>query len=353
MGSTHLEALRRLGITVAGVVCSSPEKAQQTASDFGVPNAYGSYEDMLADSAVGAVHICVPNNLHYTMAKQALLAGKHVMCEKPLAMDSRETEDLVWVAEQSGLAAGVCYNLRYYPLNFEARHLAGGGQLGRLFHVNGCYIQDWLQLETDFNWRVDSGKGGALRAVADIGTHWMDMVQMITGQKIHRVFADLATVHESRSHAGSAMPVDTEDCASILFRMDGGLAGSFFVSQVASGRKNTIRYEISGEKGAIAWDSERPEELWRGYRGRTNETMVKDPSLLSAGAMRHTSYPGGHMEGYPDTFKHCFHDFYSYIEAGNFTSPPPFPTFPDGHRELQLCEAILKSHRQQSWVEVG
>lgn len=353
MGATHLEALRRLGITVAGVVCSSAEKAQETATQYGVPRGYASFEDMLADDTVGAVHICVPNHLHYEMAKTALNAGKHVMCEKPLALDSRETAELVTIAENSGMAAGVCYNLRYYPMNFEARTMAEGGALGRLFHINGCYIQDWLQHEHDFNWRVDSKKGGALRAVADIGTHWMDMVQMITGQKISRIFADLAIVHKERTSGDTSVSVDTEDCASILFRMESGLMGSFFVSQVASGRKNTIRYEISGEKGALAWNSESPDELWCGHRDQTNAVKVKDPALLSGAAAQHASYPGGHMEGYPDTFKHCFKAFYGYIGAGDFSAPTPFPTFSDGHRELQLCDAILESHQRERWVEVG
>ncbi|SDD21113.1 Gfo/Idh/MocA family protein [Kordiimonas lacus] len=355
MGTTHLEALRRLGVRVAGIACSSAQKAEAEAQALGLPKAYQDYDELIADKSVDVVHICVPNNLHFDMVKKALEAGKHVMCEKPLALNSDETAALVTAARTSGVAAAVCYNLRYYALNFEARELVASGKIGRLFHINGCYIQDWLQFETDFNWRVDSAKGGALRVVADIGTHWMDMVQMISGRKIQKVFADLATVHPTRQNPKdqSTVTVDTEDCANILFRMDDGLMGSFTVSQVASGRKNTIRYEISGDQGAVAWNSEAPDELWVGHRDRPNQTIVKDPGGLSPSAARHASYPGGHAEGYPDTFKHCFRDFYDYLEAGDMAALPPFPTFSDGHRELQLCEAILKSHQQSSWVDVG
>jgi len=355
MGTTHLEALRRLGVRVAGIACSTAEKAETEAAALGLPKAYESVDSLIADNSVDTVHICVPNHLHFDMVKKALEAGKHVMCEKPLALNSAETETLVSIARQSGVAAAVCYNLRYYPMNFQARALASGGALGRLFHINGCYIQDWLQHQNDFNWRVDSAKGGPLRVVADIGTHWMDMVQLITGRKIQEVFADLGTVHPTRRNpqTDSDVTVDTEDCANILFRMDDGLMGSFFVSQVASGRKNTIRYEISGEDGAVAWNSETPDELWVGHRDKPNQNLVKDPALLSPAAARHASYPGGHAEGYPDTFKHCFRDFYDYINAGDMSALPPFPTLSDGHRELQLCESILSSHQKRSWVEVG
>ncbi len=351
MGEAHLEALRRLGVSVTGIASSSAKKAASAANDLGLPKAYTSYEELLADEDVDVVHICTPNVLHYDMAKHALEVGKHVMCEKPLAMNARESQELSEIAKSSGLAAGVCYNLRYYPLNFHARDLVASSSFGKLFHINGCYIQDWLQYDTDFNWRVDSKLGGALRSVADIGTHWMDMVQMITGDEICSVFADLSVVFESRVDADSKrVKVDTEDFASVLFRMKSGVAGSFFVSQVASGRKNTIRYEISGEKGAVAWNSETPNDLWLGYRDRPNQTLSKDPALMSSNAATLSGYPGGHHEGYPDTFKQCFQSFYSAIGGQN--SPIEFPTFEDGHREILLCEAILESHRQQRWVSV-
>lgn len=356
MGNAHLEAIRRLGIRVSGIVASSTEKTTESAKRLGLPKAYTSYEELLSDADVDVVHICVPNRLHFDMAKRALEVGKHVMCEKPLAMNSEESSLLAEMAESSGLAAGVCYNLRYYPLNLHARDIVNSQKLGRLFHINGCYIQDWLQFDTDYNWRVDSKEGGALRSIADIGTHWMDMIQMITGQKIQRVFSDLSIVHEKRfapiSGQQTPIAVDTEDFGSVLFQMDGGISGNFFVSQVSSGRKNTIRYEISGEKAAVAWNSETPNELWLGYRDQPNKTLLKDPSLVSKDAAKYTSYPGGHNEGYPDTFKQCFRAFYNYIEADDPNAPAQFPTFSDGHRELLLCEAILESHKRKSWVEV-
>lgn len=360
MARTHLEALRRIGVRVVGVAASSEEKSSQAAQSFGLEKAYRNYEELLADDSVDAVHLCVPNRLHYEMARRAMACGKHVMCEKPLAMTAEESGALTVLAGEHDLAAAVCYNLRYYPLNFQARDFVKKGDLGRLFHIQGCYIQDWLQFSTDNNWRVDANQGGALRAIADIGTHWMDMVQMITGQRITQVFADLAIVHDERPVGGSGSSakgaktalVDTEDFGSILFRTEDDIRGCFFVSQVAAGRKNTIRYEISGEKGALAWDSERPNELWLGYREKANQILAKDPSLMSETASRYAGYPGGHNEGYPDTFKQCFQAFYDYIEAGDYNAPAPYPTFEDGHRELLLCEAILKSYQQESWANV-
>ncbi len=353
MGATHLEALRRLGVEVSGIASSSAEKSTLAAKRLNLAKAYTSYEELLADDTVDVVHICTPNRFHYDMAMRALNVGKHVMCEKPLAMNSEESEKLTELAKASGLVAGVCYNLRYYPLNFHARDLLAANSLGRLFHINGCYVQDWLQFDTDFNWRVDSKQGGMLRSVADIGTHWMDMVQMITGRKIARVFADLSTVYQTRvAGADTRVPVDTEDCASVLFRMEDGVAGSFFVSQVASGRKNTIRYEVSGEKGAVAWNSETPNDLWLGHRDRANENLNKDPALMSENAATLAGYPGGHNEGYPDTFKQCFSSFYNAIGSGHDAAPAAFPTFEDGHREILLCEAILQSHQQERWITV-
>lgn len=368
IGPVHVEALRRVGIPVAGILDADPVRSREAAALLGLPKAYASLDELLADDQVQSIHIAVPNRFHYDMTKKALAKGKHVLCEKPLAMDSRESAELVKLAAQSGCAAGVNYNIRYYPLCVEAAEQTRGGQLGRLLHVTGSYVQDWLVYDTDFNWRVLADEGGALRAIADIGTHWLDLIHAVTGLEVASVCADLSTIHPQRqrptgvvetfSGRGAApaatepVPVDTEDYGCVLLRFRGGAHGCVFVSQVTAGRKNCLRFEIAGARQALAWNSESPNELWLGSRDRPNQVLMRDPALMSDRARHFTSYPGGHTEGFPDTFKQCFRDFYQYIAQGDMTLPPPFPTFADGHREILLCEAILKSHREQRWVDV-
>lgn len=368
MGSAHTEGLRRLGLTVAGILGSSPEKSQRAAASLGLSKAYSHYDEVLTDPAVQAVHITTPNRWHFDQASAALKAGKHVLCEKPLAMTSAESSALVRLAQETGLAAGVNYNIRFYPLNLEARERVQRGDLGEIYAIHGGYVQDWLLYPTDYNWRVLAGEGGKLRAIADIGTHWLDLVQMITGLEVEAVLADLNTVHPVRQRpkgevetfsgkvqpleATEAIQIETEDYGAVLLRFKGGGHGSLWVSQVTAGRKNCLRYEISGSKTALAWNSEQPNDLWIGYRDKPNELLIRDPGLVSPAARAYISYPGGHNEGYDDTFKQCFKAFYDYIAAGDFTAPAPFPTFTDGHKEILLGEAILKSHETQGWVRV-
>lgn len=368
IGPVHVEALRRLGVHVTGILGSTPEKSRQAAKNMGLPQGYANYAEVLADPAVSAVHLAVPNVLHYEMCAQALDAGKHVMCEKPLAMDARETAALVAQARKAKRAAGVCYNIRFYPLNLEARERVASGSLGAVHSVAGSYVQDWLLHERDYNWRVLAEKGGALRAVADIGTHWIDLVTSITGLEVAAVFADLHTIHARRikpsgevetftgklgaEKPGEAVAIDTEDLGNVLFRFTNGARGTLHVSQMTAGRKNCLRYEIAGAQGALAWNSEAPNELWIGYRDRANEMLARDPALLSERPRRFANYPGGHNEGFPDTFKQCFRAFYEQIASGDFGAEPFYPDFAAGHREVVLCEAILQSHRGQQWVEL-
>jgi predicted dehydrogenase len=283
-------------------------------------------------------------------------------------MTADQTADLVALAERSPGVAAVCYNVRFYPLCLEARRRAADGQLGNIYHVTGSYVQDWLLYDSDFNWRVLPEEGGALRAVADIGTHWLDLVTSITGLEVEQVCADLRTfLPERRRPKGSVetfqskiegvpeterIVIATEDYGSVLLRFQGGASGCFTVSQVTAGRKNQITYEIAGQKAALAWNSERPNELWIGSRDRANELLIRDPALLDPSVRRFANYPGGHNEGFPDTFKQLFRAVYEYIEVGDLQAPPPFPTFADGHREVVLCEAILRSYREQKWIEV-
>jgi predicted dehydrogenase len=368
IGPVHVEALRRLGQPVVGVLGSSPKKSRAAAAALEVPRAYDRYEDVLSDAAVNVVHLASPNRLHFEHCRLALAAGKHVICEKPLAMTARETAELLALARQAPVVTAVNYNVRFYPLNLEVRQRVADGQLGPIHHVTGSYVQDWLLYETDFNWRVLAEEGGPLRAVADIGTHWLDLVTSITGLEVEQVCADLRTflpvrrrprgsVETFQGKVGEVqetepVTITTEDYASVLLRFRGGARGNFTVSQVTAGRKNCLRYEIAGSRAAVAWDSDRPNELWLGYRDRPNELLLRDPALLHQNVRQFVSYPGGHNEGFPDTFKQLFRAVYDYIEAGDWHAPQPFPTFADGHREVALAEAILRSHHEQRWVAV-
>jgi predicted dehydrogenase len=368
IGPVHVEALRRLGRPVLGVLGSSHARSQAAAAALNLPRAYATYEEVLGDPAVGAVHLTSPNRWHFPQCRQALAAGKHVLCEKPLAMSAADTAELVQLAGQAPVVAAVCYNVRYYPLCLEARQRIASGELGTIHHVTGSYVQDWLLHDTDFNWRVLASEGGPLRAVADIGTHWLDLLQSITGLSVNRVMADLRTVLPVRRRptgsvetfqsmmqpavATESVTIDTEDYGSVLFHLNGGASGCFSVSQVTAGRKNSIRIEVAGSRSSLAWDSERPNELWIGHRDRANEVLSRDPALLSPAVRPFANYPGGHNEGFPDTFKQLFRSVYDYIDAGAWQAPRPFPTFEDGHREVVLCEAILQSHRDGRWVSV-
>jgi predicted dehydrogenase len=368
IGPVHVEALRRVGCTVVGVLDATPELGRRAAKQMQVPKAYESLDELLDDASIASVHIASPNRLHYEQALRVLEADKHVVCEKPLAMTSKESKKLVALAQKSGKVAAVNYNLRFYPLCIEARQQVQSGKLGDVFTVVGSYVQDWLLYPTDYNWRVLAEEGGTLRAVADIGTHWLDLIGFITGLEIEEVFADLMTAHpvrkrplgeiETFSGKGKkakaktqSIPVATEDYGTVLLRFKGGQKGSLIVSQTTAGRKNCLRYEMACAKGALAWNSETPNELWIGQRDAPNQTLLRDPALLDTKAAQFASYPGGHNEGFPDTFKQCYREIYSHITSKRKRAPL-YATFEDGHRELLLCEAIAKSHRTKKWVKV-
>jgi predicted dehydrogenase len=369
IGPVHLEALRRLGKPVVGILGSAPEKSRRAAQSLGVPRGYASYDDLLDDANVHVVHLTSPNRFHFEQCRRALNAGKHVVCEKPLAMNVAESSELAALALEKALVAAVCYNVRFYPLCLEVREWIAAGRLGEIYHVTGSYLQDWLLHDTDFNWRVLAEDGGALRAIADIGTHWLDLVQSLTGLGVTAVCADLKTVWPMRRRpqgsvetfqtTGTTAPeltevaITTEDYGAVLLHFDHGARGVFTVSQVSAGRKNCLRFEIAGSAGSVAWDSERPNELWIGERDRPNELLTRDPSLLQPSVRPFANYPGGHNEGFPDTFKQLFRSIYDYLERGDFTAPKPFPTFADGHREIVLCQAILQSQRERAWVGVS
>ncbi|MDK2789246.1 MAG: hypothetical protein PWP07_2491 [Epulopiscium sp.] len=371
IGPAHIEALRRLGyVEVVALADINDEVAKQKAELLNIGKYYGDYKNLLDDKEIEVVHVCTPNHLHYNISKEALLAGKHVVCEKPLAMNSSEADDLIKIAKEKNLVNAVHFNLRFYPLMHHAKKMIENGELGRIFAVNGSYQQDWLFYETDFNWRLQPEFSGDSRAVADIGSHWLDLIEFVTGVSISSVCADFATFHPVRkkplrpveTYAGKMLSpedyadieINTEDYATVLLRFNNGAHGSMTVNQVAAGRKNRLYFEIYGSKKAIGWDSERPNELWIGRRDGNNEILMKDPSLLSSYAREIVSFPGGHNEGFPDTSKQMFGKLYRYISEKGYLKggTPEFPTFEAGQRELLLCERIVKSAKEEKWLEV-
>ncbi|GAB3571244.1 Gfo/Idh/MocA family oxidoreductase [Spirosoma luteolum] len=368
IGPAHIEALRRLPNTNVLALCEvTTELARQKADQLGIERAC-TFDELLAMDDIQAVHICTPNFLHYQQSKAALLAGKHVVCEKPLAKDLHEAEELVQLAKETGLVNAVHFNLRYYPLVRQMKTMREKGDLGDVYSIIGSYLQDWLFYDTDYNWRLEPDKSGDSRAIADIGSHLMDSLEYITGLKTVAVMADFNTVHKVRkkplkpveTYSGKMLQpedyadvaINTEDHANVLLRFDNGNRGVITVSQVSAGRKNQMKLEIAGSKKTFAWNSEAPNEMWIGNRDGYNESLMRDPSLVHAEARSVISFPGGHNEGFPDTSKQLFKEVYEAVAAGKMPDKPTFPTFADGYRELLICERILDSNRQQAWVEV-
>jgi predicted dehydrogenase len=367
IGTVHVEQLRRIGVRVTGVLGSTPERGGARAEALGVPKAYPSLDALLADPDVDVVHITSPNHLHVPQTEAVLAAGRHVVCEKPLAMTAAESARLVGLAAASGLVNAVNFNIRFYPLNQHVRELIGSGALGDVRFVTGHYLQDWLLLESDWNWRLEPDKGGALRAIGDIGSHWLDLVTFLTGEPIVAVMADLETfvpVHaqprgpvESFSTARSADTIErrltTEDVASVLLRFANGARGAMAVSQVSAGRKNSLQWEIDGSTGSAAWDSETPDHLWLGHREQPNEVLLRNPALMGAAGRAAAALPGGHVEGFADTFGALFRAIYADVVAGRPAERPPYATFADGHDEMLVGDAIAESARVGHWVEVA
>ena len=367
MGKVHAENVRRLGsVEISAVAASSDEKARQFADSLGVNQSTGDYRKLLADKSIQAVHILTPNALHHPMCKAALEAGKHVLCEKPFTMNSTEARELVDLAKKTGLANCLQHNLRYYPVVQQIRRMIEAGDLGEILIVQGTYSQDWLLYDTDWNWRIESKANGALRAMGDIGSHWMDMIQHLTGLRIKAVCADLATFHKTRKRPKGSIetftgknlrpddyqetPIDTEDFGAVLLHLGDRARGAFTVSQMSAGRKNMFTFDIYGTKSGVSWNQERPDELWIGQRNSPNGIIVKDPSLLYPQAAGFADLPGGHSEGYDDTHKQVFKRFYAKV--ADASAPVDYPTFEDGLHGMHLLEKVLESAKKRAWLEV-
>lgn len=371
IGRIHAEVLRRLGyVEVSALAEANQELAEKRAEELSIPNAYGDYRDLLQNQEIESVHVLTPNKYHFSMSKECIEAGKNVVCEKPLAMNSNESSELLKFAREKGVVHCLCHNMRYYPLVKQAREMVKAGEIGNIRLIHGHYLQDWLFLETDYNWRLEASLGGKSRAVADIGTHWLDMVQHVSGQKVVSVYVDLTTfipvrkkplkevetytVQELKPEDYEDVKIDTEDHGTVLLKFSGGAKGVLLVCQVCAGRKNMIHFEINGSKRSLEWNGEHPNHMWIGERGKVNGEFIKNPAIMAPDAAKYTGAPSGLGEGYLDTFKSIFSDVYEWIREGEKMNEEEvnFPTFLTGHEELSIIDAVLKSHETGTWVDV-
>ncbi len=373
VGPHHIDAVRRLGyVDVVAVAGSSQASAEKKADALGARKAYGSYEALLDDPDIQVVHNATPNYLHYPVNAAAIAKGKHVVSDKPLAMTAAEAKKLLDQATKAGIVHAVTFNYRGNPLVQQARHAIARGDIGQPHFLVGYYLQDWLLKDTDYSWRLEPDKGGASSALGDIGSHWCDLAQHISGLRITHVLGDITTVVPTRKKPkGSreafaaadantqydAVPVKVEDLASVMLRFDNGAKGSFSVGQVCAGHKNDLELEICGGTGSLKWRQEDQNKLWIGRRDKANEVLAKDPSLLDPEAAKYAHLPGGHQEAWADAFTNLMRDIYGFIAEGKKPGdahPPAFATFDDGYRANCVVEAILESARGGSvWTKVS
>lgn len=372
IGPVHIEALKRLGVQVTAI-CGSTKSARACADQWGISEVYGDYDyrAMFASPNVDVVHITSPNKVHVEQSLAALAAGKHVVCEKPLGMTAKETARVVAVVKRRGAPVfAVNYMCRFFPAVLQMRALVQRGELGHIIHVQGHFFQDWLLHATDYNWRLLASEGGQLRAVGDIGTHWIDAVSFILGTRAEAVFAHLETFHKTRYRPRgevrtfakvdpkTMLPyrVDTEDFGSVLLKFGrakhgyvNGTHANAAISQVAAGWKCSLALGIYGTKGSVRWDLQQPNEIHVGRRDEPNQVLQRATAGFSEDVAGYTDYPGGHPEGFPDSHKMHYRAVYQHIASGRKT-PVLFATAADGHHEVKLCEAVLKSSRAKRWV---
>ncbi len=368
MGKVHTEQVRRLGnVEVVVAAGSDDASASAFAAQMSIPRSTSDWKSLLADPEIDAVHILTPNALHAPMSIAFLEAGKNVLCEKPLAMSSAEAAAMLAAGEKSGKAHATNHNLRFYPIVQHIREMIAAGELGEVLAVQGTYSQDWLLYDTDYNWRVESDANGQLRAMGDIGSHWMDQIQHVTGLKITAVCAELSTFHKTRKKPKGSVetftgktlapsdyteiPIDTDDFGAVLLHLGDRARGAFTVSQVSAGNKNQFAIEVYGTKCGVKWSQERPDELWIGHRNQPNQFLIKDPSLLMGAGARSADLPGGHSEGYDDSHKQLYRRFYAKV--ADPSAPVEYPTFADGLHGMKVLEAVLESHRRRGWVDIG
>lgn len=353
IGFVHVEALRRLpGIDVVAIVDNID--AKEKAESLGIPSHFSEYEEMMEKCKPDCVHICTPNFTHKEIALAAFKRNINVICEKPMAMNAEEAQLMVEAAKRHNVIAAVNFHNRFYPIPYEMRRRVEQGKLGDLFSVEGLYLQDWLQLETDFHWKILSEKCGKTRVTADIGSHWMDLAEYVTGQKIKEVFAEFRQVYRTRIQktveGSKEIPIDTEDLSYVILRFDGGAVGNASFSGVFSGKKNQTILRVSGSQESLEWDNEQVNDLLIGHRNEPNQLLTKDPNLVDPATASIVSYPGGHAEGFPDAFKQNFQAIYNSIRGEK--SVNPFATFEDGLHMMKVCDAIYESAHTGRWVKV-
>jgi predicted dehydrogenase len=361
-GAAHVEALRRIpGVHVAAIAASSADRAAAAAARLGIERSTGDYRELVADPGIDVIHNCTPNDLHVDVNLAALAAGKHVLSEKPLGLDAGETGRLVAAAADAPGTTGVCFNYRHYPLVAEVRERLARGPAPHL--VQGTYLQDWLLAHDDWNWRLEPERAGAARALGDIGSHWIDLVQHVTGRRVARVLGRTGRLHETRRRpsertltfergdgASEPVPVRTEDFAIVLLELDGGCHGVLTVSQVSPGMRNRLSLHIDAADAGYVWNQERPNRLWIGRRDRPSEEIVRDPAALSPPAARLAHYPAGHQEGWPDALRNLVDDFHARVRDRGHQCD--VATFADAHAVTVVVEAILRSAVEDGWVDV-
>jgi len=370
IGVCHMDALRRIGIAEIGAV-ANPNKAsaQKRAAEYRVEKCYDSIDAIIQDPEIDVIHNCTPNFLHNEVNRKAILAGKHVFSEKPLTRNLQEAQEIFALSQaHPQIVTGVNHCYRMNPLVKEMRAQVQAGAIGQVRLVHGSYLQDHMLYDTDYNWRLEPELNGDSRAMADIGTHWMDTIQTIIGAKITSVCADLVitlpkrkkpkvrreTFSVSVSAESEEIAVETEDFGSVLFQMDNGVHGVFYVSQVSAGRSNQLSFEIDGSQGAYAWNQENPNEVWGGYRDRPCLCVTRDPGQLSPYARAFTHLAKGHPEGWNDAMRNNVAAFYQFILEGKQTGKDPceFATFAEAYYQMRLVDAILRSSKSRAWVQV-
>jgi predicted dehydrogenase len=370
VGPHHVDAVRRLGyVEVVAVAGSTRASAQAKADALHIGKAYGSYQELLDDPSIQVVHNATPNYLHHEVNAAAIAKGKHVVSDKPLAMTAAEAKSLLDLATKAGIVHAVTFNYRGNPLVQQARLAIARGDIGTPTFIHGQYIQDWLLKDTDYSWRLEPDKGGASSALGDIGSHWCDLAQHMSGLRITEVLGEITTTIKKRKKpagsreafaaagAGATTEVDitVEDLASVLVRFGNGAKGAFSVGQVCAGHKNDLQVEVCGSKASMKWKQEEQNELWIGHRDGPNQILQKDPSLLDEAVRGYAHLPGGHQEAWADAFCNLMRDIYGFIAAGKSPRdphPPSFATFEDGYRANCVVEAILKSAKAGAWTKV-
>ena len=372
VGPHHIDAVRRLGyVNVVAIAASSEASARSKADALGVSKAYGDFQALIDDDAVDVVHNATPNYLHYRVNAAAIARGKHIVSDKPLAMTSAEARALLDQATAAKIVHAVTFNYRGNPLVQQARDMIARGDIGRPHFAHGFYLQDWLLKDTDYSWRLEPDKGGPTSALGDIGSHWCDLAEHVTGLRIAEVLADMTTVISPRKkptrsreafqsatteEAFERVASPLEDLASVIVKFIGGAKGAFSVGQICAGHKNDLRLEVCGSKAAYAWKQEVQNELWVGHRDKANEILQKDPGLIDAEVRGYAHLPGGHQESWADAFANLMRDMYGFIAAGKKPGdahPPAFATFEDGYRANVVVEAILESAKKGSvWTKV-